>query len=571
MTNPDPESTAPGPGDRPAGPAGSASSPCDVLIVGGGLVGLALAVLLRGYDVSTVLVERHAGTSVHPRARGVSPRTMEIFREAGLEPRIRATDSARALAGNEGIEAMTALDGEVLAKLDQPYLSGVHADLSEYSPTSWCMCDQDELEPLLRAEAESRGAQLRFGTRMLRYDQDGDGVTAVVQPADDPAAASTVRARYLVAADGAGSSIRAAIGSTLTGPGTLAHYMNIYFQADLSRELGSRRFVLGYVINKHVRGALLPVDNATRWMLHVPWDPARQSPEDFDEARCAELVRAATGVADLDVAIRSVLPWEAAGRTADRWRAGRVLLAGDAAHVMPPTGAFGSNTGVQDAHNLAWKLAAALRTGNEQLLDSYQAEREPVARWTVSQAVLRSKDRPRLVGQPTPLPDGLIADTTVIFGSRYRCGALITDEPAEGGQPWSDEPGATVGVRIPQAWLNRAGTPLSVLDLVGHRWVLFSAGPLAEDVRRWAADAGARYGQPVTCLPVAAATGAGGPAELSDAGGDWARRWGLRPGAAVLVRPDGIIAWRGETPGDGAGLAALLDRLVGQPAGIPVG
>lgn len=551
---------------RPAGSAENAlvtKANCQVLIVGGGLVGLTLAVLLRAYDVDVLLVERHAGTSIHPRARGLSPRSMEIFREAGLERAIRATASARALVANDGIEAMAALNGEVLAKLDQPYLSGVHADFTQLSPTSWCMCDQDELEPLLRDAAEERGARLHFATELTGYEDDGQQITGYLRQGD---VESSVRADFLVAADGAGSGIRAGIGAVMTGPGTLAHYLNIYFEADLRAELGQRRFVLGYVINKHVRGALLPIDNASRWMLHVPWNPDREQLASFDEARCLELVRAATGVPELSVRIRSVLPWEAAGRTADRWRSGRVLLAGDAAHVMPPTGAFGSNTGIQDVHNLAWKLVAVLRTGQHALLDSYQAEREPVARWTVEQAVLRSKDRPRLLGQPTPPPDGVVPDPIVLFGARYNDGALIGADPAE-QQCWTAAVGAQVGVRVPQAWLSRAGDPVSVLDLLGRRWVLFSAGPERMDLTEWSEQVEADYGQPVWCLSVPVAADHG----LTDPGANWRARWQVAEGEAVLVRPDGIVAWRGPTPADGTVVAELLNRLAGVPTSQPVG
>ncbi len=555
----------------------------EVLVVGGGLTGLAMAVFLRGHGVRTMLVERHPGTSVHPRARGVSPRTMELLRAEGLEQQVRSTASARALAANEGIEAMTALTGEVLAKLDQPYLSGVHADLSEHSPTGWCMCDQDELEPLLRDEAARRGADLRFGTRLADYAERDGGISARIEPANGTGRPVAVRARYLIAADGADSAIRGRLGIELSGPGTLAHYLNIYFSAELAEALGDRRFVLGYVINKHVRGALLPVDNATRWMLHVPFDPAKEQPADFPAERCIALVRAAAGLPELPVTIRSVLPWEAAGRTAQRWRAGRVLLIGDAAHLMPPTGAFGSNTGVQDAHNLAWKLAAVLRTGNEQLLDSYEAERRPVAAATVEQAVLRSKDRPRLVGQPTPPPDGLIADTTVIFGGRYLSGAVLSDAVLPDGDdaagaPWDDSGRAVAGVRVPQAWLSRAGRRRSVLDLLGRHWQLFVAGAAPADLRDGLPRE--RYGHPVRCLPVRLGEPADADSELGNAGselgnadsaelidsdGSWAERWGLEPGEAVLVRPDDIVAWRGPVPMDTDALAALLDKLVGVP------
>jgi putative polyketide hydroxylase len=527
----------------------AAEQDTQVLIVGGGLVGLASALFLRWHGIRCMLVERHATTSVHPRARGVNTRSMELFRSIGLEPAIRASESARALVNNSGICMARSLAGEFLGELRQAYADEPTVDPS---PTGWCLCDQDELEPILRDAAVERGADIRFGTGLARYEQDADGVTAVLEDG------GRVRADYLIAADGANSPIRTGLGIGMSGPGTLAHYMNIYFHADLSEALGDRRFILCYIAGTAVMGALLPVNNVDRWLLHVPFDPTGGGRELFDDDRCAELVRAAAGIPELKVNIVAALPWEAAGRTADRFADGRVFIAGDAAHLMPPTGAFGSNTGVQDAHNLAWKLAVVLRgDAGPELLDTYDAERRPVAAATVQQAVLRSKDRPRSVSAAPRKPvAGIRPDAEVMLGYRYGTDGGWDDGPLSdpdgriknGGSPQSclvdggveggwEQSGAS-GSRAPHVRLGHRGGEISTLDLFGPRFTLLC--PAA--VPGWAVAAWRTRRD----LGVYRIGGSPGEGDVWDLAGTWQAAYGVGADDAVLVRPDGIVAWRSE-------------------------
>lgn len=509
-----------------------------VLIVGGGLAGLSMAAFLSWQGVPCLLVERHTGLSIHPRARGINPRAMELMRGIGLEPAIRGTESAAALVANSGVVAAESLTGRELGALQERYFMDVHADLSAVSPTGWCLCHQDEFEPLIADRAAALGAELRFHTELESFAQDDDGVTAELR---DRATGetSTVRADYLVAADGPDSPIRRALGISFDGPGTLGCYLNISFAADLGAALGDRRFIMCYVFSQALRGALMPLDNAERWLLHVMFDPREQDPADFTADRCVELVRAATGIADLPVTIRGVMPWEAAGRTASGFSAGRVFIAGDAAHVMPPSGAFGSNTGIQDAHNLAWKLAAVL-TGQAGpgLLDSYDAERRPVCAATVEQAVLRSKDRPRMVHQePAPTNPAIVADPTVWFGWRYASAAVVPDAPDDSDSPvWAGVPVGLPGTRAPHIELERAGERLSTLDLFGRGLTLL-AGPEDE---AWSAAAAAVAERRQVGVTVARI----GSAELTDVKDAWSEAYGIGVTGAVLVRPDGVVAWR---------------------------
>lgn len=505
-----------------------------VLVVGGGLVGLSAAVFLAGQGVDVVLAERRPGTSIHPRARGLNIRTMELYREAGLEQSIRDTASARTLAGNNGICVLESLTGAELAPFRPGHGTGRTDGVDLPSPTGWCLCDQDEVEPLLAARARELGADLRFATELTDLTEDEDGVLAHLRGADGDV---VLRADYVIAADGVGGGLRERAGIGVSGPGTLGHTKSVYFRADLRAALGDRRFVLCYLNNAEVRGVLAPVDNAFRWLLHVPCFPGRDGDEEFGDARCTELVRAATGIADLDVELLQVLSWESAGRVAERFRSGRLFLAGDAAHVMPPSGAFGSNTGIQDAHNLAWRLALVLQgKAAPALLDAYDAERRPVAEATVAQAVLRSKERPRLGREAAAIDEtAIMSDQVVQLGYRYpTSGESTVDDvwtPSQTGEP---------GTRAPHVWLGSGPGRVSTLDVADGAFALLVAAP----DRGWAEAADLlrkRDGLPVRPVVI------GGEHGLADDEDRFAAAFGLEPGGAVLVRPDGFVAWRSET------------------------
>jgi putative polyketide hydroxylase len=552
--------------------------PADVIIGGGGLVGLATALFLSWHGVPCVLLEQHQGISPHPRARGLSPRTMELFREVGAEETLRSTESARTLAHNAGIVAVQTLAGPEIGRLSQPYHMDSSADFTAYSPVTWCVCHQDVVEPKLRDEAARLGAQIRFGTRLASFRQDGDGVTVV---AEDRATgrASQLRGRYLIAADGAASPVREELGIGTHGPGTLAHFLNIQFDCDLREVMGDRRFIICYTTGGGMRSALLPINNADRWLLHVPFDPAEEA--EFTPERCAGLVRAATGLPGAEVTIRGAVPWESAGRVADRFSAGRVFLAGDSAHVMPPSGAYGSNTGIHDAHNLAWKIAAVLRgDAGQELLASYDHERRPAADLVVEQAVLRSRDRPRLVGtQPQAPPDPAIEiDATVMFGIRYRS-QVISLEPGPGTGPWERVLSGRPGSRAPHVWLEADGAKVSTIDLFGRDFVLMTgvAGvPWAEAAARIAANGGPGLASYLVAPPGAQHARASAASFrvtrlARDIEDRWCAAYGLTSAGAVLVRPDGYVCWR--SPDGCAGSAdahrqlnAAISRALGRPA-----
>lgn len=529
-----------------------------VVIAGGGLAGLSTAAFLARHGVPCLLVERHRSVSPHPRARGIAPRAMELMRSLGLEQAIRSTESGRALAMNSGVFAAATLASPNFRALRERYVMDIRSDLSALSPTSWCLCHQDEFEPLLLAKAQELGAQVRFGTALESFEEHADGIRAVLRDRAT-ATAELVRADYLVAADGPRSPIRHRLGISFEGTsfgGTkaLGNYLNIHFRADLREQLGERRFVMCYVFTAAIRGALMPIDNAERWLLHVLFDPATDPVETFTRQRCQELVRAAAGVPDLPVEIIGVQPWEAAGRIAARFQLGRVFLVGDAAHVMPPSGAFGSHTGIQDAHNLAWKLAAAVHGhSGPGLLGSYDAERRPVGAATVEQAVLRSKDRPRMADEaPPPVDPAIRPDTVVWFGGRYRSSAVITEDSAD-NSVWSLEPDGSPGTRAPHVPLRQTGRELSTVDLFGDGFVLLAGSRGAN----WCAAAYRVAGQGGVRLS-AHQVGCEGLADIKNG---WCENYGVTDQGAVLVRPDGMVAWRS------SGMADEPERVLTETLG----
>ena len=353
-----------------------------------------------------------------------------------------------------------------------------------------------------------------------------------------------VRAQYLIAADGAQSRIRRMLGVHMLGREQVYDSVNILFNADLRPWTADRPSALYFVEQPDLRATFLTINASDRWsflihsLKHYNYTPA-----DFTPERCVALIRQAVGVADLPVHVLGVSAWEASAVVADRYRNARIFLAGDAAHEMPPTGGFGMNTGVQDVHNLAWKLAAVLHgQADTSLLDTYHAERQPLG-----VAITRASLENSLSMGRTSRQDGAVlpraaflSEQGLIFGAAYESAAVIGDaSPA----PVLDDPvtqyvpSARPGFRAPHVWLRRGEERVSTIDLFGPRFVLLTGSRGGA----WL-DAAAEVAA-ATQLPLVAHM-IGGDGALVDDDGNWAEAYGVAQDGAVLVRPDGHVAWR---------------------------
>lgn len=530
-----------------------------VLISGGGPVGLAASLLLSRHGVRSLLVERHPSTALTPKARGINARTMEIFRQYGIDAAVR--DAGLAEGGTGLIVWSETLAGK---EIERRVPGRATPKNMAATPVKNCLCAQDDLEPVIRRFAESAGpGTLRFDTELTSFSQGTGGVTGTLT--DRTTGAETpFTARYLISAEGAQSRVRRQLGVNMIGQERVYDSVNILFHADLTQWVRDRPAALYFVEQEDLRATFLTINGTDRWgfLIHGPkqygWKP-----QDFTPEFCVELIRKGVGVPDLEVSVLGVSPWEASAIVSDRYRVGDVFLAGDAAHEMPPTGGFGLNTGVQDVHNLTWKIAAVLLgKADEKLLDSYHDERQPLAEIITKNSLANALSMGRTARQSKVLPRReFLNEQGLIFGVCYQSTAVVPDgTPAFAvDDPVTDYvPSARPGSRAPHVWLMRGDEKISTIDLFGPHFVLL-AGIDGEAWQRAAQTIGSSW-------PPLIAHTIGGDAELSDPDGNWHEIYGVESDGAVLVRPDGHVAWRSRSSqaNPTEALRAALDSLLGR-------
>lgn len=530
-----------------------------VLIVGGGLVGLSAAMFLAQHGVASVAIERLRGVSALPRAAHFHLRTLELFRAAGIEDDVRR-QSEREFTPEGAIVALESLAGKQIAAFIPSLNEGVEA----LSPSRRLFITQPGLEPILRARAERAGAQVFDGTELIGLAQDRDGVTATVRDVDSGREQS-MRAKYLIGADGPHSKTRELLEIPFDGRGVFSNSITIYFHADVGKLMSGRNLSVMYIINPALSGFIrLDKDNQAGFLVvNTVGDTSRpetaNAAGDTSETRLLELLRAGIGVPDIAVKIDGVARWRAVSDVARRLGEGRIFIAGDAAHVMPPNGGFGGNTGISDAHNLAWKLAFVLNGhAGPDLLASYDLERRPVGKFTVEQAYTRYVTRTApYLGAKDYEPQ--VNDFNIELGYLYRSPAILTEDPST---PLHEHPQASAGrpgSRAAHLWMEKDGRRLSTLDLFGKGFVLLAAA----DGGGWitaAQDAVGDFGG----LPFSAYRCGG---ELADPSGQFAAAYGVTATGAALIRPDGFVGWRAQSlPADPASaLRQALASLLAKP------
>lgn len=499
----------------------------EVLVVGAGLGGTATAMFLAKRGVDVLLIERHESTSIHPRASGQFPRTMEFLRIGGVDEQVKAA------AADNGLKVKVAetVRGPVFQSIVEDFTEAKSA-IEGLTPAGWGSASQDQTEPIMLAQAEKHGAEVRFGTELVSFEQDDDGVTARLLDLRTERT-TEIRVQYLVAADGNRSPIRERLGIQRTGKGRLASHIGLVFDADLSELRTDDEMWLYYLQNPAFTGAFITTNVPGRHIFSIEYHPENgERVTDFTPQRCAELIRIGLGMPDLEPEIIWQGAWEIAARIAERWRDNRIFLVGDAAKVNPPTGALGGNAAVCDGFDIAWKLAAVLRgEAGPGLLDTYEAERKHAGQLVVDESLFNYVERmaPHLAGDDIPKSVGPLE---VMLGERRRSSAVIDedddDSPVKNPFELKGEP----GFRAPHVILPSGQ---STLDLWSTGWVLVT-GPEG----RW---------HDVTDLPV------------HDVG-EHTERFGISPRGASLIRPDGIVAWRTSDAADKETLDMVLHRVL---------
>lgn len=450
-----------------------------VVVVGGGITGLSAALFLKQQGIDFILIERHRGTSIYPRARTIDVRTMELFRELGLSETLR--EGGKDLAPAWGIikgDTMIAAMENPQEKITPDQLIAAQQEmqaLSKESPESVCRCTQDISEAIIYDIARNQGSDLRFYHEMASFEQHDAHIEMKVRDRGSDVQ-YLIKADYMIAADGANSIVRSQLNIPTYGNIEGTSLLNIYFQADLEAVIKGKEFSQFLVDKPTSTGFLLSINNKDRWAFHLRYYPDKgETASDYTEDRLIAILHEILGIAQVKISIIKVLPWQLTVRIAEYLRERRVFLAGDAAHTMTPYAGKGANTGVQDVQNLAWKLAAVLkRTAGEALLDTYNTERQPIgAYYATLSGELAQKN-------------GLINNALMVTKGKDLLGLPNYGYNSTAIARASDVPfvyfKGQAGTRLPHIWLDEAHT-VSSIDWIKGEFTL-----IANEKQRWQAE-----------------------------------------------------------------------------------
>lgn len=556
----------------------------DVLIVGSGPAGSSASALLSSYGIRNVVVTKYNWLANTPRAHITNQRTMEVFRDLGIEDEVKEKAVPQDWMGNNVF--CTSIAGEELGRL---HSWGTHpkrwADYTLASPTTMCDIPQDLVEPILVGAGARRGSKYQFDKEYLGLEQDDKGVTALIK---DRLSGEEfkVRAKYLIGADGGNSKVAQDIDLPYQGQMGVGGSMNIVCKMDLSKYVAHRPSVLYWVVQPGSdvggigMGLVRMVRPWNKWLIVWGYDINDSAP-DVSDAMAKDIVHNLVGDATIPIEIESTSTWTVNHCYATTLQSGRVFCMGDAIHRHPPSNGLGSNTSIQDAFNLAWKLALVLKgQAAPSLLDSYQAERAPIAEQVVNRAN-------KSIAEFTPIFDALgLTDTSdpeqmkanmakrkevtpaagqqrealrksILFKSyefnchgvemnqRYVSGAIIPDGTPEPAYTRDAELyyQATTwpGARLPHVWLGDNGHKISTLDLAGRgKFTLFTG--IGGELWIEAAQAlGEALGMDIRTVQI-------GPGrDYTDLYGEWAEAREVQDTGCLLIRPDFHVAYRSKS------------------------
>jgi 2-polyprenyl-6-methoxyphenol hydroxylase-like FAD-dependent oxidoreductase len=534
---------------------GKSRDETSVLIVGAGPVGLALAADLGSRGIDCIVLEQGDGSIYHPRANTINSRTMEFCRRWGIADKVRESGTPPDFPLD--ILYLTSLQGHEIAHIKRPTYGG-HKPLPT-TPERSQRCNQVFFDPILRDLARSfRSVDLRYRYRIEDFEHAANGVSATARNLETNEV-ETIAARYLVSCCGGQSPVPRKLGVRWEGMQALSYNLNVFLRIpELWNHHDKGKMAFYFFVDKDAfNPSLIEIDGQSLWRLGLNFRLDKVDPKSVDVDAA---VRRYIGP-DVPYEIISTLPWTCRSIVADKWREGSVFLAGDAVHQHSPSGGFGMNTGLGDAFDLSWKLAATIDGwAGSGLLDSYEAERKPVARRIVREATENSgkfgdSDLLSVIEDTTPegqraretLREGILRDRTQVFvsdglvlGIRYDPSPIVVDD---GSAPPKDsitiyEPTARPGSRAPHGWI---APGQSTLDLFGDGFTLLTFdGADASPIEKAAHARGA----PLKTIAI------DDPAIAM-----------LYERKLVLVRPDGYVAWRGDTaPADAE---AMIDRVRG--------
>ena len=554
----------------------------DVLVVGAGPTGLTAAAFLTQYGVPVIALSRHSGTAPQPRGSFTNQRTIEVLRDLGIEEQIDEVGTPLRSIGHNVMA--TSFVGNELLRYESYGVGDRLADYVQASPCQNYNLPQHIIEPVLLQAARERGADVRFSHEMLAIEQTPDEVVAQVL-ARESGETYEVRARYALGADGGRSPVAQQLDIPYEGDSALVHMANAWIEADLTEHAAYRPAGMYIILQPGGdswvgSGTFVTVKPWTEWLMSFEYDPNNGAPDMSDNALISG-ARELIGIPDIPVRILGTNVWEVNAVLATRYREGRIFIGGDAAHRHTPSGGLGTNTSIQDAYNLAWKLAFVLKGwAGEDLLDTYDQERRPIGQQVVDRALVNLRNK-RKVGEALGLRRGqpaeegwralrsLFADEPgaeerrraltaavelqyhrsnahgIDIGQRYTSSTIVDDgtpfpEPARDPALYY-HPTTHPGAHLPHVWLEKHRRPVSTLDLVGHGRFSLIVGISGSAWEEAAAHAADTLGVELPVFRV------GYRCEHDDVLGDWGRVRETDDAGALLVRPDGHVAWRATT------------------------